>query len=236
MTGKPSLCIALDGSDRSWILSTARSLADHVGWLKVGLEAFVAHGPRLVGEIAELGPRIFLDLKLHDIPATVRRAAANCAGCGAAMFTVHAGGGRSMLEAAVEGAGDGADGDPPKVVAVTVLTSLDRPALAELGLAPDPQELVVSWARLAQLSGLAGVVTSAHEAPAVRRVCGNQFCIVTPGIRPASSETDDQRRVLTPAEAIKAGADILVVGRPVTRASDPVAAAHHIVEEMTSAT
>ena len=235
MTAKASLCIALDGSDRSWILSTARSLADHVGWLKVGLEAFIAHGPGLVREVAELGPQVFLDLKLHDIPATVRRAAANCANCGAAMFTVHAGGGRSMLEAAVEGAGEGAHGDPPRVLAVTVLTSLDRAALAELGLEREPDELVVSWARLAQRSGLTGVVASAREAAAVRRACGDGLCIVTPGIRPASSETDDQRRVLSPAEAIRAGADILVVGRPVTRADDPAAAAQRIVEEMTAA-
>jgi orotidine-5'-phosphate decarboxylase len=235
LTAKASLCIALDGSDRSWILSTARSLADHVGWLKVGLEAFIAHGPGLVREVAELGPQVFLDLKLHDIPATVRRAAANCANCGAAMFTVHAGGGRLMLEAAVEGAGEAAHGDPPRVLAVTVLTSLDRAALDELGLEREPEELVVSWARLAQRNGLTGVVASAHEAAAVRRACGDELCIVTPGIRPASSEIDDQRRVLSPAEAIRAGADILVVGRPVTRADDPAEAAQRIVEEMTAA-
>jgi len=235
VTGKSSLCIALDGSDRSWILSTARSLAGHVGWLKVGLEAFIAHGPDLVREVSELGPQVFLDLKLHDIPATVRRAAANCAGCGAAMFTVHAGGGRSMLEAAVEGAGEGAQVDPPRVLAVTVLTSLDRAALAELGIERQPEEMVVSWARLAQRSGLTGVVASAHEASAVREECGDRLCIVTPGIRPASSAPDDQRRVLTPAEAIRAGADILVVGRPVTRAKDPAEAAQRIVEEISSA-
>jgi orotidine-5'-phosphate decarboxylase len=235
VTGKTSLCIALDGSDRSWILSMARSVADHVGWLKVGLEAFIAHGPDLVREVTEFGPEVFLDLKLHDIPATVRRAAANCAGCGAAMFTVHAGGGRSMLEAAVEGAGEGAQAAPPRVLAVTVLTSLDRAALAELGFERRPDELVVSWARLAQESGLTGVVTSAREAAAVRRECGDQMCIVTPGIRPASSETDDQRRVLSPAEAIRAGADILVVGRPVTSAKDPAEAAQKIVEEMKAA-
>jgi len=235
LAGKASLCIALDGSDRSWILSTARSLADHVGWLKVGLEAFVAHGPGLVGEVAEVGPRVFLDLKLHDIPATVRQAAVNCANCGAAMFTVHAGGGRSMLEAAVEGASDGARANAPRVLAVTVLTSLDRAALAELGLEREPDEIVVSWARLAQRSGLTGVVASAREAAAVRRECGDEMCIVTPGIRPASSGTDDQRRVLSPAEAIRAGADILVVGRPVTRADNPAEAAQRIVEEMSAA-
>ena len=236
MVGKSSLCVALDGSDRSWILTTARSLADHVGWLKVGLEAFVAHGPSLVGEVAALGPRVFLDLKLHDIPATVRRAAANCTTCGAAMFTVHASGGRSMLEAAVEGASGGASATTPRVLAVTVLTSLDRTALAGLGLDKEPAEIVVRWARLAQRSGLTGVVASALEAAAVRRECGDQMCIVTPGIRPGSSGTDDQRRVLSPSEAIRAGADILVVGRPVTRAKDPAEAAQLIVEEMTAAT
>ena len=235
MTGKSSLCIALDGSDRSWILSTAYSLADHVGWLKVGLEAFIAHGPGLVREVAKIGPRVFLDLKLHDIPATVRRAAANCANCGAAMFTVHAGGGRSMLKAAVEGASDGPRAEAPRVLAVTVLTSLDRAALDELGLEREPDQLVVSWARLAQRSGLAGVVASAREAAAVRRECGDRLWIVTPGIRIASSEADDQRRVLSPAEAIRAGANLLVVGRPVTRANDPVEAAQRIVEEISSA-
>jgi orotidine-5'-phosphate decarboxylase len=235
MTDTSSLCIALDGSDRSWILSTARSLADHAGWFKIGLEAFIAHGPDLVHEVAEVGPQVFLDLKLHDIPATVRRAAANCASSGAAMFTVHAGGGRSMLEAAVEGASDGARAAVPRVLAVTVLTSLDRAALEELGFEREADQLVVSWARLAQRSGLAGVVASAREAAAVRRECGDRLCIVTPGIRPDSSEADDQRRVLTPTEAIRAGANILVVGRPVTRANDPIEAARRIIEEISAA-
>lgn len=235
MTSKDSLCIALDGSDRSWILATARSLGNEVGWLKIGLEAFIAHGPALVEEVAAVGPRIFLDLKLHDIPATVRRAAANCARCGASMLTVHAGGGRRMLEAAVEGACEASRDDPPQVVAVTVLTSLDGPALDELGLHRSPHDLVAAWARLARECGLAGVVASAQEAATVRQACGGGFLIVTPGIRPAASERDDQRRVLTPAEAIQAGADILVVGRPVTRAQDSAAAARSIVEEMTSA-
>ncbi len=234
MVSKDSLCIALDGSDRSWILSTARTLCHHVGWLKIGLEAFIAHGPSLVEEVAAVGPRVFLDLKLHDIPATVRRAAANCARCGAGMLTVHAGGGRRMLEAAVEGASEASRNDPPRVVAVTVLTSLDGPALDELGLHQSPHDVVLGWARLAQACALAGVVASAREAAAVRRACGGGFLIVTPGIRPGTSDSDDQRRVLTPAEAIRAGSDILVVGRPVTRAPDPAAAARSIVEEMTS--
>jgi orotidine-5'-phosphate decarboxylase len=233
---KPSrdaLCIALDGSDRRWILDTARAVAPHAGWLKLGLEAFVAHGPRMVDELAAVGPKVFLDLKLHDIPATVERAAANCAACGAAMLTVHAGGGRRMLEAAALGAA-AVGGEPPQVVAVTVLTSLDRSALEELGIGREPLDVVLRWAGLAREAKLAGVVASAREASAVRRSCGAGFLIVTPGIRPGSAATDDQRRVLTPAAALAAGSDLLVVGRPVTRAPDPAAAAREILREMSS--
>ncbi len=235
MTNRDSLCIALDGSDRSWILSTARTLSEEVGWLKIGLEAFIAHGPVLVEEVAALGPRVFLDLKLHDIPATVRRAAANCAACGADIITVHAAGGRDMLTAAVEGAAEGSRNQPPKVVAVTVLTSLDRTDLEELGIGNQPEDLVTRWAQLAKDCALDGVVASAHEASTVRDVCGTEFLIVTPGIRPRAGAVDDQRRVVTPAEAVDAGADILVVGRPVTRASDPAEAAQKIIEEMDGA-
>jgi orotidine-5'-phosphate decarboxylase len=228
----PSLCVALDGSDYEWIRTMATVLADHVGWLKIGLEAFTAHGPSLVEELSALAPRIFLDLKLHDIPATVERAAANCAAHGAAMITVHAAGGREMLEAAVEGARNASTGDAPKVVAVTVLTSLDDAALGEIEIERTPSELVSSMALLARKADLDGVVASAHEATALRREFGPGFFIVTPGIRPASTATDDQRRVLSPAEAVKAGADVLVVGRPITRAQDPLAAAKQILEEM----
>jgi orotidine-5'-phosphate decarboxylase len=206
-----------------------------VGWLKIGLEAFIAHGPALVEEVAALGPRVFLDLKLHDIPATVHRAAANCAACGADMFNVHAAGGRDMLTAAVEGAAGGSRNQPPKVVAVTVLTSLDRAGLEELGIGTQPEDLVTRWAQLAKDCALDGVVASAHEASTVRDACGARFLIVTPGIRPAASAVDDQRRVVTPAEAVDAGVDILVVGRPVTRASDPAEAAQKIIEEMDGA-
>lgn len=232
MKKKPSLCVALDGSDRDWIRTLATMLADHVDWLKVGLEAFTAHGPSLVAELSALGPRIFLDLKLHDIPATVERAASNCAAHGAAMITVHAAGGGEMLAAAVRGAREGSSGAAPKVIAVTVLTSLDSSALAEIQIERTPSELVNSWALLAHHAGLDGVVASAHEAAALRRAFGPGFFIVTPGIRPLSSTTDDQRRVLSPAEAVMAGADLLVVGRPITRAEDPVAAVTKIRDEM----
>jgi orotidine-5'-phosphate decarboxylase len=234
MPSADALCVALDGSDRVWISATARRLAGCVGWLKIGLEAFIAFGPELVREVAATGPRVFLDVKLHDIPTTVRRASANAAACGADLFTVHAGGGRAMLEAAVAGAREGTSGVPPKIVAVTLLTSMDREVLRELGVANLPEELVPRWAGLARDSGLDGVVSSPLEAARIRRECGPEFLIVTPGIRPAGSASDDQRRVLTPRQAIMAGADILVVGRPITRAPDPAAAAREILMEIES--
>ena len=226
------LCVALDGSDREWIVSTAGVLAPHVGWLKLGLEAFTAFGPALVEEVAAGHGRVFLDIKLHDIPNTVRRAAANCAATGAAMFNVHASGGRAMLEAAVEGADEGSTGSRPLVIAVTVLTSLDQGALTELGLGEDPAEIVVRWALLARECGLDGVVASAREASMIRRACGPDFLIVTPGIRPSWTAAGDQKRVMTPADAVAAGADILVVGRPITGAESPAAAAARILDEL----
>lgn len=234
MSTKDRLCVALDGSDRDWILRTSALLAEHVGWLKLGLEAFTAHGPALVDDVLAHGSRVFLDLKLHDIPATVKRAAANCAARGSSMITVHAAGGRSMLEAAIEGAHEGATGERPKVVAVTVLTSLDAPALTELAFPADTAGLVGAWARLARDCGVDGVVASAREAARLRKDCGDDFLIVTPGIRPISSSVDDQRRVVTPSEAIRAGADVLVVGRPITTADDPAAAAATIRQDMES--
>ena len=231
----PQLCIALDGSDRQWILDTARTLAGTVGWLKVGLEAFIAHGPQLVREVADLGTPVFLDLKLHDIPATVGRAAANAARCGARMVTVHAAGGTAMLEAALEGVRS-AGGEPaPLVAAVTLLTSLDEAALGELGLVGTAEDTVLRWARLARRSGADGIVASPREAAAIRTECDSSCVVVTPGIRPAGSGQDDQRRTATPAEAVRAGADILVVGRPVTAADAPIAAARSILAEIEQA-
>ncbi len=229
---REALCIALDGSDRHWIEATGKAVAPHAGWLKVGLEGFTAHGPDLVRRVSALGSRVFLDLKLHDIPATVARAAANCAASGADMFNVHASGGAEMLRAAVDGARSAATSRAPKILAVTVLTSLDRAALEELGLAVAPEELVVRWARMARSCNLDGVVASAKETALIRGACGPDFLIVTPGIRPAWAAGDDQKRIVTPAAAMADGADVLVVGRPVTRADDPAAAAQRILQEM----
>jgi len=229
------LCVALDGTDRGWILDLAARVAPEVEWLKVGLEAFVAHGPALVHDVSALGARVFLDLKLHDIPTTVARAAANAAAAGADLLTVHAAGGRAMLEAAAAAVSGARPERPPGLIAVTVMTSLDAGALEELGLPPVPRELAARWAVLARECGLDGAVASAHEAAALRAACGAGFRIVTPGIRPASAAVDDQRRVVTPAEAVAAGADLLVVGRPITRAADPAAAARQVAAEMRSA-
>ncbi len=226
------LCLALDGSDRDWIVSTARELAPRVGWLKLGLEAFTAFGPGLIEEIVAAHGRVFLDIKLHDIPNTVRRAATNCAATGAAMFNVHASGGRAMLQAAVEGAEQGSSDQRPLVLAVTVLTSLDQNATEELGLGSDPGEIVLRWAQLAQEAGLDGVVASAKEASMIRQACGSDFLIVTPGIRPTWAVTGDQRRVMTPVDAVAAGADILVIGRPITGADSPLIAAERIIGEL----
>ena len=213
---------------------------------KVGSELFTAEGPVPVRYLVATGHRVFLDLKFHDIPNTVRAGAREAAQLGASMVNVHASGGRKMMEAALEGARSalatvwGNPGRPqgppvqaaPKVLAVTILTSLEIQDLEELGISGTPMEAVVRLARLAQSAGLDGVVASAREISAIRQACGPEFLIVTPGIRPASAAANDQARIATPASAIAAGADYLVVGRPITGTPDPAAAADAIVAEM----
>jgi orotidine-5'-phosphate decarboxylase len=226
------LCVALDGSSRSWIVDMADQVGPAAGWLKIGLEAFVAFGPSLIDEVGGGNRRLFLDLKLHDIPNTVARAAANAARLGVSLVNVHAGGGRAMMEAAARSVHDAGGPVRTKIIAVTVLTSLDDAALRELGHPQGAHELVRSWACLAQDSGLDGVVCSAQEAPALREACGPDFLLVTPGIRPAGADAGDQKRVVTPARAANLGIDIAVVGRPVTGASDPAAAARTIAAEL----
>jgi orotidine-5'-phosphate decarboxylase len=225
------ICVALDFPSRSEVLAAARRFGPRVGWLKIGLEAFVAEGPSLVREVAGCGARVFLDLKLHDIPNTVARAAAAAARCGAAMVNVHASGGRAMLSAAREAL---SGPDAPKLIAVTLLTSIDARALADLPMAGHPEGITRRLALLARECGLDGVVCSATDLPAVRGACGAAFLTVVPGIRPAGGQAGDQKRIATPAAAIAGGADIVVVGRPVTAASDPDAALAAVISEIES--
>jgi orotidine-5'-phosphate decarboxylase len=239
IVARERLCVALDFASKDELLSCAKELAPHVGWLKIGLEAFVSHGPDLVREVAAFGPRVFLDLKLHDIPNTVAGAAAAATRTGAAMLNIHASGGLAMMRAAGEAALDAARKSgthPPRVIGVTVLTSLDAASLAEAGFAGAPRSLAARLAVLARAAGLHGVVTSAEEVEAIRAECGPAFFLVVPGIRPAGAEQADQRRVASPADAIRAGADLLVVGRPITGAKDRAAAARAVLDEIRSAT
>jgi orotidine-5'-phosphate decarboxylase len=225
------LCIALDFGTREEILGAARRFAGRAGWLKIGLEAFVAEGPRIVSEVAETGARVFLDLKLHDIPTTVGRAVAAAVRSGATMLDVHALGGRDMLIAAREAApARGA----VKLIGVTLLTSLDPLALADLPVAGHPEGIVRRLAMLAKECGLDGVVCAPRDLPAVKGACGTGFLAVVPGIRPAGSEAFDQKRIATPGAALAAGADLLVIGRPIIAARDPDAALESVLAEIQS--
>jgi len=224
------LCVALDFGTRADVLAAARRFGPRAAWLKVGLEAFVAGGPSLVKEVADTGARVFLDLKFHDIPRTVAGAVASAARTGAAMVNVHAAGGRNMLQAARQAAENGGI----KLVAVTLLTSLDARALADLPIAGHPEGIARRLALLSKDCGLDGVVCSARELPEIRGACGPDFFTVVPGIRPAGSGDDDQKRIAAPAAALRAGADLLVVGRPITAAADPDAAFEAVLAEMRS--
>ena len=218
------IVVALDVSTLEEAERLAALLSPHVGLLKVGLELAWAAGPEAVRRIAALG-RVFVDSKLHDIPNTVERAAANIARLGVAMLNVHALGGEAMMRVAKEGAERGAEEagvDPPLVIAVTVLSSHAGEGLAS------PASLAFE----AKAAGLDGVVVSGEDVEDVRTACGEEFCLVVPGIRPAGSNGHDQVRVLTPSEAIEKGADYLVIGRPLTEASDPVGAARGILRDL----
>jgi orotidine-5'-phosphate decarboxylase len=232
LSPRDRLVVALDVPTAKEALALAERLAGRVGMLKVGLELFCAEGPAFVRELQAKVP-VFLDLKLHDIPTTVRRALEALLKLDPRLINVHAQGGPAMLEAAVEAIRlHRAAGGRTELLAVTVLTSLDREALAALGHAGRPEDLALAYARLAHQAGCAGVVCSAWEAGAIREACGEGFHRLTPGIRPAGAANQDQARVMTPAQALKAGSTWLVVGRPITHAADPAAAAEAIVTEM----
>lgn len=222
MTQNP-IIVALDVPTLDDARALASRVGDAVGGLKIGMELFDAAGPDAVRAFD--GRRIFLDLKLHDIPTTVKRTVAALAPLGVELLNVHALGGRAMMEAANETKG------ATKIIAVTILTSLDDADLKEVGL-PPASEAVSMLAALARDAGCDGVVCAPADIAAVRAVCPAPFLIVTPGVRPASSSADDHARALTPRAAIEAGADRLVVGRPITAAGDPAAAARAILEEL----
>lgn len=226
----PRIIVSLDFEARQEALALARALEPKHCRVKVGKELFTRCGPAVVEELCSLGFDVFLDLKFHDIPHTVARACTAAAALGVWMLNVHASGGRAMLEAAREAVA--ASGRQPLLVAVTVLTSLSAQDLHELGVAATPEEQVLRLAQLARAAGLDGVVCSAREAQQLRLVCGSDFALVTPGIRPAGAASGDQKRVVTPGDAVRAGSDYLVIGRPVTRAPDPLQALIAIEDEV----
>jgi orotidine-5'-phosphate decarboxylase len=227
------LAFALDYPTLAEASAGAARVAELVGVLKVGLELFVAEGPAAVKLGAQLGSRVFLDLKLHDIPETVERAVATAGQLGASYLTLHAAGGRRMLEAAVQRAER--EGAGLKLLAVTVLTSLDASDLESIGVSAPPSEQVVRLGKLARGVGVHGLVCSTAEVAALRQALGPEAILVTPGIRPAGAAVGDQKRVGTPASALRDGSSLLVVGRPIRDAADPVAAARSILEEMSGA-
>lgn len=229
-SARDRLIVALDVPHAAEAQRIVAALGESVSTYKVGKQLFTAAGPAVVRELLGSGRKVFLDLKFHDIPSTVAAAVRAAAELGVTMLTVHASGGTKMLQAAVEAAG--AAKRPPLVLAVTVLTSFSDADLKEVGVAGPARGQVLRLASLAHKAGCGGVVASAREAQVIRRTLGASLTIVTPGVRPAGGPKDDQARVATPSEAIAAGADYIVVGRPITGAQDPAAAARAILEEI----
>jgi orotidine-5'-phosphate decarboxylase len=229
---KEKLIIPLDVSSGDRALELVAQLHDVAGMFKIGSQLFTACGPQIVRDILRTGSKVFLDLKFHDIPNTVMQAGMEAARLGVSMFTVHASGGRAMMETVSKALRDNFQSDRPAVVAVTVLTSLDARALFEIGVEIPVEELVQRLALFAEECGMDGVVCSPREIQLVRRYVDTAFKIVTPGIRLPDQSTDDQQRVASPHAAIAAGADYIVVGRPVTEAADPRAAAEQILQSM----
>jgi orotidine-5'-phosphate decarboxylase len=231
MLARPSaardrLIVALDTSEAARALALGESVAPQAGLLKLGLELFCAEGPSMLGRLAVHRP-VFLDLKLHDIPNTVAGAVRSLLPLGAAMLTLHAGGGPAMIAAAREAAERAPD--RPILLAVTVLTSMDAEALGATGVAGGPAQQVLRLARMAMAAGADGLICSPREVPLLRDALGEEPMLVVPGIRPTGSEAGDQARVATPEQAVADGADWIVVGRPISGAGDPAAAARAIV-------
>jgi orotidine-5'-phosphate decarboxylase len=227
---KEKILLVLDVSSREEAMKLVRPLYEHVGMFKVGMQLFTAEGPSLVREIVDLGGKVFLDLKFHDIPNTVSHGVLEAAKLGVSLLTIHAAGGRMMMETVAKELQDEFGDRKPMVVAVTVLTSLNDAGLAEVGIARPMTQQVVAMAKLAEECGIAGVVCSPQEIQLVRRAVGSNFKIVTPGIRMPGQAANDQQRLATPREALTAGADYIVVGRAVTAADDPRSALDALVE------
>jgi len=223
---RQKLIFALDVPDIPSAIPLLKTLADEIGLVKIGLELFTREGPAVVAEARRLGLECFLDLKLHDIPATVERAVRNAATLGVRMLTVHTGGGEAMLRHAAEAAQD------VEVLGVTLLTSLGPEDLTPVGLVSDMNDVVRRRALLARSCGLGGLVTSAQEVGWIRKLVGPDMTLVVPGIRPSGADTGDQKRIATPFDAIRSGADYLVVGRPIRDADDPREAARAVVSEI----
>lgn len=237
MKASERIILALDVDTEQQALNLVEKLAPHVGAFKVGMQLFNSAGPGIVTKINDLGGKVFADLKFHDIPNTVGAAGRVMTRLNVFMFNVHAAGGKEMLQTAVKEVQNEAsrlNRKPPLVIAVTVLTSIAQEQLAQELLIPDlkVEDVVVRWAQMAEQTGIDGVVCSPREINAIRSACQPEFKIITPGIRPAWSEANDQKRITTPRAALDMGADYMVIGRPITQAPDPVAAAQRIIEEL----
>jgi orotidine-5'-phosphate decarboxylase len=232
VTSKDRLAVALDIADEHEAMKLVDRLGQTCQWFKVGMELYYATGNSIVHQLRDRGFDVFLDLKLHDIPNTVAGAVRSATRAGASLLTIHASGGTATMSAAAEAAS--APGSP-RLLAVTVLTSMDASELAGIGMTASPAEQVLRLARLAQASGIDGMVCSPEEVAALRKETGPDTLLVIPGIRPTGSAMGDQKRIATPAEAIAHGASMLVVGRPITRATDPAQAAQAILQEIAEA-
>lgn len=227
------IIVALDQPDLAAALACARALEGHADWVKVGMTLLYREGPTVVAALRELGFNVFVDLKLHDIPHQVEGAARSLGALGAGMMTVHASGGAPMMEAAVRGAREGAEQAgvaAPAVIAVTVLTSMDEETLRSVGVSDSAADQAAGLAALAKTAGVDGVVCSPREAADLRALLGPRALVVTPGVRPEGADAGDQSRIATPAAAFAAGASHIVIGRPVTGATDPAAAFEAIVD------
>ncbi len=230
MNPRDRLIVALDVARQEEALALVDQLSGEISYFKVGLQLFTAAGPQIVRAIIERGANVFLDLKLHDIPNTVAKAVAAAGSLGAKMMTIHLSGGREMVAAAV-----GSKAPGVTLLGVTVLTSSTDETLRECGVAATAVDQVLRLARLGADAGIDGFVTSPHEVDSVRAECGEELTLVVPGVRPIWAGADDQKRFMTPREAVERGADYLVVGRPITAQDDPLQAVNRIVDELVEA-